>query len=242
MKCASCQTESDGRFCPNCGAPLAGASCASCNARLVPGARFCTQCGTAARTSIVAHAGLPWVIATGAILVAVLVLMLPLVRGDPPPAEPFVARTSTGSPPPLTGTPREQADRLFNRIMEEREAGDIEQARFFVPMAVQAYQAAEPLDADGYYHLSLIHSVAGDFDAARRTAQQILAQEPDHLLGIAATAEAAAGAGDDDAARAAWQRYLDALESERSKQKSEYLDHSAMLARYEQDARAALNR
>ena len=245
MKCPSCQTETaGGKFCPNCGASLAGAACRSCNAKLLPGARFCTQCGTATRAVVAAQNRLPWLIAGGAILVAALALVLPALRGDGGPATnaPFDGTAATGALPPLTGTTREQADRLFNRIMQERETGNIDQARFFAPMAIQAYQAAEPLDADGYYHLSLIHIVAGDFDAARRAAQQILSLEPQHLLGLAAAAEAALAAGDTAGADQAWGRYLDALQTERAKQKPEYLDHGTMLSRYEQNARARIGR
>jgi tetratricopeptide (TPR) repeat protein len=140
----------------------------------------------------------------------------------------------------LTGTPREQADRLFGRIMQERENGNLEQARFFAPMAIQAYQAAEPLDDDAFYHLSLIHTVAGDYAAARRTADQILSQNPNHLLALAALAEALQGAGDTAGMREAWRRYLDNLETERSKPLAEYQAHAPVLDIYAQQARDAV--
>ena len=34
-------------------------------------------------------------------------------------------------------------------------------------MGIQAYQLAEPLDADGLYHMALIYNVVGQFTAAR---------------------------------------------------------------------------
>jgi hypothetical protein len=147
-----------------------------------------------------------------------------------------------GQPPPLTGTPREQADRLFDRIMRELAAGNADEARFFVPMAVQAYQAAEPLDADGLYHLSLIQTAGQDYAAGRATAERILEASPTHLLALAALAEAALGAGDTAAARDAYTRYLDNLESERTKQLVEYLDHSPILGQYADDARLMAGR
>jgi tetratricopeptide (TPR) repeat protein len=150
------------------------------------------------------------------------------------------ASGGAGTPPPLNGTPREQADRLFGRIMQERESGNLEQARFFTPMAIQAYEAAEPLDDDAFYHLSLIHAVAQDYAAARRTAEQVLAQSPNHLLALAALAEAHAGAGDSAGMRAAWQRYLDNLESERVKPLPEYEAHAAIIDIYASQARLAV--
>ncbi len=187
---------------------------------------------------------LPWFIAAAGMLLALAVWMWSQMGNESTTAAnaPFADAAATGAPPPLSGSPREQADRLFNRIMQEREAGNVDQARFFTPMAIQAYEAAEPLDADGFYHLSLIHGVAGDFDAAQRTAQQILSLEPTHLLGLAALAEAAQAAGDEAAATDAWRRYLDAYESEKALQKTEYIDHATMLTRYEADARARLGR
>lgn len=243
MKCPSCRKETSGRFCSNCGTPLNAAACPKCGAGLVSGARFCTQCGHGVGRATVRTTSLPWLVAGAAIIVALFAILLPTMRDSQQPAAPVNAPFATGgngSPPPLTGTPREQADRLFGRIMQERENGNLEQARFFAPMAIQAYQAAEPLDDDAFYHLSLIHSVAGDFDAARRTAEQILSQNPNHLLGLAALAEAQTGSGDLAGARETWQRYLDHLETERVKPLTEYQAHAPVLDIYAQQARESV--
>lgn len=242
MKCPNCQTESDGRFCPSCGTPLASkAHCSSCGAKLDPGARFCTRCGQPA-TGQRSTLSLPWLIAGAAIIVAIIVVLLPVIRGTSPEATsaaPFAGQAATGGQPPaLSGTPRQQADRLFNRIMQEQSAGNLDQARFFTPMAIQAYQSAEPLDADGIYHLSLIHAVAGDYEAAIGAANRILSASPTHLLGLAALAEASAASGDTAAARTAWRTFLDNLESERAKGLIEYADHEPILETYEETARA----
>lgn len=255
MKCPNCKAESSGQFCSSCGTPLGNGKCRHCGARLTVGARFCTQCGqrVSARggtSSAVAGANMPWIIAGAAIVVAIIAVLLPTVRGTgaggnatTPGGAPFASgATSPGQPPPLTGTPREQADRLFNRIMQERSAGNEEQARFFVPMAVQAYQAAGPLDADGLYHLSLIHAVGQDFTAARTTAEQILQSVPNHLLALAALAEAATGAGDAATARTAWTRFLENFETEKAAARPEYQDHARILDQYLTDARSATSR
>jgi len=176
-------------------------------------------------------------------VVAIAAVTLPMLRSDgaPGPAAPAMnaplSGGATGQPPPLTGTPIEQANRLFDRIMREQSSGNLEQARFFVPMAMQAYQAAEPLDADGIYHLSLVQSVGGDYAAARRTAERVLSTAPTHLLALAAFAEAAAGAGDTAAARNAWRTFLDNLESERARQLPEYVSHASIFEEYESQAR-----
>jgi len=250
MKCPNCKTESDGRFCPSCGTPLrAPGNCLSCGAKLAPGARFCTRCGapasgSASRSSI----SVPWLVAGSAIVLAIVLLLLPVVRdgGSPPAtaaAAPFANGASAGSqPPPLSGSPREQADRLFNRIMQEQSSGNTEQAVFFTPMAMQAYEASEPLDADGLYHLSLIQIVAGDYESAMATANRILAVSATHLLGLAALAEAAAAGGDTARAVDAWNKFLDNLDSERAKPISEYMDHAPILQTYEQTARSMTSR
>jgi predicted nucleic acid-binding Zn ribbon protein len=243
MKCPACKKETSGKFCSNCGTPLSAAACPKCGASLVAGARFCTQCGHGVGRARSRTSSLPWFVAGAAVIVALFAIFLPTMRGDQPASAPVNAPFATGgggSPPPLTGTPREQADRLFGRIMQERENGNLEQARFFAPMAIQAYQAAEPLDDDAYYHLSLIHTVAGDYAAARRTADQVLSQNPNHLLALAALAEALTGAGDTAGARAAWQRFLDNLETERAKPLAEYQAHAPVIDIYAQQARQAV--
>src|SRR5690606_24308488 len=120
MKCAVCQTEGQGAYCAACGAPLEGAACRGCQAPLVPGARYCVACGQPVRA---AASNLPWYIA-GAALVALIAVVLAGMLRSPRPA-PAAAPSIAAGPaadgssmlaaPPLTGTPREQADRLFNR-------------------------------------------------------------------------------------------------------------------------------
>ena len=245
MKCPNCGSQSDGAFCSNCGAPLKGAKCRDCQAALAAGARFCNNCGAAVagRAAGADNSKLAWAVAGVALVLLIGVVAMPnlLKKDSQPEADGRVplsqfeesggaatAEQSAG-PGPLTGTPREQADRLFNRIMSEREGGDTAQAKFFLPMALQAYQNAEPLDADGHYHLSLLQSFGGDAKAARTTAEKILATQPNHLLALAAAADAARAAGDNAAARGFYQRFLSAYDTESKAQKQEYLDHGNML-------------
>lgn len=258
MKCATCGTESDGNFCPSCGTSLGGGHCAHCGGRLVAGARFCTQCGTATGQAGPAPdhgSNLPWYLGAGVLILLIVILALPALTGNggsgatadpgPNPNAPFAtpgAPAGTGTPPPLTGTPREQADRLFNRIMQARSAEDTATVAFFTPMAVQAYEAVRPLDHDGLFHLAAIHTAAGDHASARSVAGEILAADPDHLLGLAISADAALAAGDDDAARQHFGRYIDVYDAQVARQLTEYQDHAALLPDYLATARSVTGR
>jgi hypothetical protein len=251
MKCPNCGAEASGKFCSACGGSLAKGTCASCGAPLLPGARFCNQCGRAAgrasgRRSRTAAAGgpssnLPWYLLAGALLIVIGLLAFPLLRGGEPnlPGTGPATAGDGGTPAPLTGTPREQADRLFNRIMTAHDQGDTTTAKFFAPMGVQAYQMAEPLDADGLYHVAMIHNVAGDYAAGRAAAERILATNPNHLLGLAAAAESAERAGDQAAARTYQQRFIAAYDAEVARQLPEYQDHAPILPEHLAAARRA---
>lgn len=255
MKCPNCGAQSDGAFCSECGAPLKGAKCRECNASLSAGARFCNNCGTGTGRVRAGGAGdasskLPWIFAGASLLLLLGVLAWPALKGDGP-SEPDgrvpLSQMSgaggtggTGAPGPLTGTPREQADRLFNRIMTERESGDTAEAKRFVPMAVQAYDMAGPLDADALYHLSLVNHVGGDFKAAREAAERILATSPNHLLALSAAASAARSAGDNAAARSYYQKFIQNYDVESKSTKQEYLDHGKMLPDLKTEAEAFL--
>lgn len=244
MTCPVCQTESAGaHYCPECGAPLEGAACKACEASLLAGASYCTQCGQTVQPQ---PSSLPWYIAGGALVVLVVVLLLPALR--PPPAEPGRAPLAAasdgpgepGRPPPLTGTPREQADRLFNRVMEARAGGDSAEARFFLPMAVAAYERVGELDTDGLYHLSLLQLEAGEANAARALADRILAASPEHLLALGVAGAAARVEGEPAAARAYYTRLMQAYETERSREVPEYRDHAPILPTYLEEARRFL--
>jgi hypothetical protein len=254
MKCLNCGAEASGKFCSSCGSALEG-TCASCGAPLLPGVRFCNKCGRAASrasgrggrisTNAAAGSNLPWYLLAGALVVIVAQLAFPLLKGDRSadlPAEAPLMRmgSGAGTPPPLTGTPREQADRLFNRIMTTHDQGDTASARFFATMGIQAYQLAEPLDADGLYHLALIHNVAGDYTTGQAAAERILATNPSHLLGLAAAAEAAQRLGDQTAARNYHQRFVAAYDAERARGLPEYQDHAGILPQHLATARRAV--
>lgn len=251
MKCPNCGAQAEGAFCSECGGPLKGAKCRDCQSPLAAGARFCNNCGAPTgraargRGETDGDSRLPWIIAGVSLVVLITVVTWGALRNDSGPADagrvPLdqmdgASMGGGGAPGPLTGSPREQADRLFNRVMTERESGDTAQAKFFVPMAVQAYQMAGDLDADGHYHMSLLHNVAGDYQASLAAAQQILATTPNHLLGLAAAASASRGAGDNSAARRYYQQFLNAYDTESKSTRQEYVDHGNMLPELKTEA------
>jgi hypothetical protein len=122
-------------------------------------------------------------------------------------------------------SPAERAERLFNRIMKESEAGNIEGVRTFMPMALQAYDALAPLNEDQHYDVGRMAVAAGDTTLARAEADTILAKNPTHLLGLALAASAARLSGSPTRAREFDVRLLAAEPKERASGLGEYLLH-----------------
>lgn len=194
-----------------------------------------------------------WWAAGGLLVVLILVVVWPVVRPGPStPADGAAgaggAAASAGGAP-ATGaagvdlssmTPREAADRLYVRVMTAAEAGDSTTARGFVPMAVSAYEQARPLDADGLFHLSSLQRVAGDLAAAVSTAEEALANEPDHLLNLYAAAEASRESGAADDARRYYQRLVNVWDEQMASGHQDYLDHANMMTSVRNEAVAFL--
>ena len=160
VHCPSCGTQGSGGFCSQCGAvltakPTGAAHCDDCGARLAAGALYCGECGrqVAARAKKPVAARLPW-IASAVALVAFSILIAALVQrgslartGDDPitggigsPGGAAASGSGMMSAEELANlSPREAADRLFDRAMREHEGGG-ERAGFFGQMSIDAYQ------------------------------------------------------------------------------------------------------
>jgi hypothetical protein len=241
--CPACGAAASGRFCDQCGAAIT-AACRECGNPLPAGAKFCNMCGAAAGALPAAAAPrqsmLPWVVAGAALLGLVVVLLVPRLRGGsaPQPAgqataaqPPFAAAPGTpGGDPGAVDlsqmTPREAADRLFNRVMTAVSTGDSAQARQFLPMAIMAYQRVETLDTDGRYHLAALHLLGQDYAAARAEADTILAASPSHLFGLFTAGEAEAGRGNAAGAKDFYGRFIRAYDAEVARRLPEYQEHS----------------
>lgn len=130
-------------------------------------------------------------------------------------------------------SPREAADRLFERAMREREAGDPDRAAFFARMGLQAYARvpAAELDDDAWFHVGLLHLAAGDPAGARGTVGVLLEADPRHLLGLALGARVAEAAGDAEGAAAYRRRLREAIEAGVSSEEPPYAPHAALIER-----------
>lgn len=170
---------------------------------------------------------LPWAIAGIAVLAFVAFVAGQKFGGG-------ASAPAASAPPAASGaravdiasmSPQERADRLFDRVMTLVADGKGDSVQFFAPMAIQSFEALQPLDAHGRYDLGLLGVVSGDATLARAQADTILAASPTHLLGLILGMRAA-GLQGDTAARADFARRLSAaLVSERAKGLPEYVDH-----------------
>ena len=263
-KCSECGKTSTGNFCQHCGARLGGQFCNQCGGEIDGGAKFCNQCGEKvaggggarvpagarkeAVASVVGGQNLPWWIA-GVTMFALIVflgvrMVTPAGPGAPvaPPqgVAPFAA--GGGNPPDLSSmTPREAADRLFDRVMTYVSAADSAQAQAFLPMALGAYERAEPLDHDGLFHLSLLNRVASNLDAALDNATRVLDVDPNHVLALTAAAEATAEMGRTEEAAAYYAHLLDVIDAETARALPEYVAHAQIMESVRVDAAAYLN-
>ena len=250
-KCPSCGELSSGHFCASCGSPLSGARCAACATLLTPGAKFCHRCGNAAGApgggrSAPGSTTLPWAIAGIALVAFIALLAGQRFRSTPPVdaaqpqargatqgggaeggASPDAGAAGVRAPDISNMSPRERADRLFDRIMRLDTEGKKDSVLFFAPMAIAAYQQLPNPDADARFDMGRIAEVAGALPAAKSEADSILAKHPTHLLGLVLAMQVARASGDSAGASAYRAKLRAAQKSERAKKLPEYDRHRA---------------
>ncbi len=210
--CTTCGTElrSTAKFCHRCGTPTDGSARVVGNSTQLPSAQIV----------------LPWVVA-GIALLSLLAFIVGqnFRRPASAPATTAVAVAPGRAPDISQMSPTERADRLFQRVMQYVADGKSDSVQFFAPMAIQSQLALAPLDAHRRYDLGLLGMVSGDGVMARAQADTILAQQPDHLLGLI-LAMRAAGMQLDSAARGRFASHLlKVVDTERAKGLAEYTDH-----------------
>lgn len=224
--------------------------CPSCNAPTQSGARFCHGCGAsldpqaAPRGLITKKIALFGAVALGLVaVVAALLLNLEPDNSNAPIAPALFPTPGQGSSQ-LAGqpagqavdlstlTPREAADRLFNRIMMASEQGDTGEASRFVPMALQAYGQLATLDADAHYHLGRIHAVVGDLDSVRKQIGILRQFAPNHLLAIVLEHAVAEQLRDKAAAAQAYAAFVAAYDTEITAVRQEYADHRTTIENF----------
>jgi len=261
QKCPACGAQTSGKFCSECGAPLGDRSCPSCGAKLSARAKFCPECGTVvAAGPALARSGavplpagrggtgekMPWIVAGIAVLALVATIVVVVGRKAPATA----SASADGAVPfdPTRGTtdlsqmtPREQADRLYDRVARASESGDSQQVQFFGPMALQAYtMLGGTPDADARLHIGLIQLALNDPAGAAAQADTILRGSRTHLYGFLLKARAGDVQGNAPAARQAYQSFVSNYDAERAKNLPEYGQHAAMLDQTRTEAQRIL--
>ncbi len=244
--CPACGEEGSGRFCAQCGTPLGGAPCPRCGSPLRAGALYCSECGQAvsSRPAKTAGSRLPWILSFVALAAFSVIIALLVQRQAAPRIGDQVMTGGIGGEAGTTGGmptaaeleamgPRAAADRLFERAMREHEGGDFERAARFLAMGLQAYESVPPgdLDADARFHMGILQLMSGDSVAARRTAEEILATEPDHLLGFILAARVADFRQDSADARKNRDRLRQVVERGGVPDRPEYEAHRPMIDR-----------
>ncbi len=251
-RCRECGAEARGNFCARCGAALGGTrTCGDCGAELAPEDRYCSACGTPAgdRARKPAVAYLPWILSGLALILFAVAITLflrkeaePRAEGAPPTGSVIRGGEEGAAGPgggaddgamPSAGelaamSPREAADRLFDRTMRERESGSGERVRFFARMGVQAYDRVprEEWDADVRFHVGMLSLLQGDTASARARAEEILSSTPDHLLGHLLAARAAETAGEREEHMDRFRRSAEAVDLD---SRPEYRAHRALI-------------
>jgi len=251
VSCPECNKPATGNFCQNCGAQLGGRFCNQCGGSLSAGTKFCNKCGNkapggggggggggshrAAAAATVGGENIGWWLAGAAMFALIVVVGWQTFRGENGPQPSATGSAATGSSAAGTSsldlttiTPIDAADRLFNRIMGAIAEGDSVQAQQFMPMALNAYEIAEPLDEDALFHLSMLQRTAFQLEGALASAQRILAIAPGHLLGLLAAGEAASELGQTDAAIGYYRTIVSVYDAQMAAPLQEYLDHSGL--------------
>jgi hypothetical protein len=250
VKCPGCGKSAAGNFCSHCGTPIV-TTCPDCEAEVKPGSRACQECGAslvpAAPRQWNAQTIAPW----AAIMIAMLALGVALAAlfdrgsGAATPS-PFSQLTSPAAPAPgqpvdlASMSPREAADRLYNRVMAASEKGDFVEALKFAPMALQAYEGLGTMDNDARYHVALLRLTTEDINGARVQIEMLRQSAPNHLLALMLEHQIAERSGKKDSAARASKAFLAAYDAEMAAGRAEYRDHQGSIERFREAAQAGV--
>ena len=133
-------------------------------------------------------------------------------------------------------SPEERANRLFNRVMTLAEAGKGDSVRFFLPMALGAYNQLPALEPDARYHIGLLQLAGGDVEAALAQADTIQRSAPTHLFIYVLRAHAYQQSGNTQQERRAYAEFLRNEAAETARNRPEYADHREALNSFKQEA------
>lgn len=225
--CGACGATLTPLPCPACSAEMQKGTCfcTTCGARIErPEAQAAGHRVGAVSTAGPASVGgfdtataLPWAL-TGVLLVALLVVAAFPIFGDgggtSQPGQSGLqqqAQGTLGAAPNVdlsSMTPGQAADRLYERVARALAAEDETEVMNFLPMALDAYELARPLDTTRLFKYSFLLRVARDDEAALEVAREGLEQDPDNLLHLSSAAEASLAMGAEADARDYYERML----------------------------------
>ena len=127
-------------------------------------------------------------------------------------------------------SPRERAERLYDRAMRAQQEGKADSATFFARMATLAYGQIGESTLDDHYDLGRLALLAGQTTLASAEADTILAARPTHLLGLMLAEDAARASGATAKASAAHARLLASATVEQKVPLPEYRQHATEIA------------
>lgn len=222
-------------------------TCHACGAQLSSTAKFCHKCGAAVATVVASgwRAGIPWALAGAALGALVTVLAMRSTGSRAPIEEPVASAPFApsggggvgGRPPDISQmSPEERATRLFNRVMMLVEAGKMDSAQFFVPMALGAYAQLPSLDADSRYHVGMLELAGGDPNGALAEADTIRQSIPTHLFIYILRAHAYQELGNKSQEQKAYADFLSHESAELALKRPEYDEHKNPLTSFHNEA------
>jgi tetratricopeptide (TPR) repeat protein len=132
-------------------------------------------------------------------------------------------------------TPREQFDRIIERVTTAAARGDSNTVERFWTMALGAYQNLPAADrnADAQFDMAWLHLFAAQYPQAKALADTIMAAVPNHLLGYYLRATVAKAQGDSVGAREAGKAFRAHYDAEMAnKNRPEYGLHRALLEKF----------
>jgi hypothetical protein len=251
VECPACGTPGAGRFCSACAAPLTAAVCTRCAALQLAGARFCHECGAAARGPAASAAARSRVgpvsaqrrqpliiaVAAGAFVAATLFVVAQRsvgIAGATSAIAPIEQRDNgdiaAHAPDISAMSPRERAERLYDRAMMAQQQGKTDSATFFATMASIAYGQIGETTLDDHYDLGRLALLGGKVALAGAEADTILAARPTHLLGLLLSEDVARARGESEKARSAHALLLASATAEQRLELPEYRQHATELA------------
>ncbi|MEO6445787.1 MAG: zinc ribbon domain-containing protein [Gemmatimonadaceae bacterium] len=242
--CGECGSALLGAPCAACSTLLTPGArfCHRCSAAVGAPARAATP-PTARPQPPPSRTLLPWVIGTAAVFALVIIVAVQqssatntTVAGPDIPLDgpmsatsaPFAGGSANGvvrAPDISAMSPRERADRLYDRVMRLAAAGKSDSATFFATMATQAYEILDPADNDLRYDYGRMAELSGNLPVAKKQADAILASNPDHLLGLILAVRVAQLQGDTKSVARLSKTLLAVQATELSKNIEEYERH-----------------